>query len=90
MAGRFLLPVQQLQWVHGTLSLRCAACATGQLRFEEKFAINYLATSTNTWVTHGTLSNYLGLTASLMYGFKTPDGSEFMTAGNTEANIEDK
>lgn len=71
----------------------CIPTATelaGPFKFVETNAVNYLAKSTNTWITHGTLTNYLGLTASLMYGFRTPSGTEFLTAGSTEANIVEK
>lgn len=58
--------------------------------FIDKFSVNYLAVSSNNWITHGTLSNLMGLTANLLYGFRTPSGKQFITAGNTEAVISDK
>lgn len=59
----------------------------GPFYFLEQYAVPYLAVTSSTWITHGTLSNYMGLTASLMYGFRTPSGTQFITAGNSDAAI---
>jgi hypothetical protein len=67
-----------------------AAFPAGEFKFEDKFAVNFLAVSSNSWITHGTLSSYVGLTANLLYGFRTPSGKHFITAGNTEAAINDR
>jgi hypothetical protein len=52
--------------------------------------VNYLAVSSNNWITHGTLTTIMGLTANLLYGFRTPSGKQFITAGNAEAVISEK
>jgi hypothetical protein len=67
-----------------------AVFSAGEFKFEDKFAVNFLAVSSNNWITHGTLSSYVGLTANLLYGFRTPSGKQFITAGNTEAAINDR
>lgn len=50
----------------------------------------YKAVAARTWVTHGTLSSVLGLSASLMYGFISPAGSEFIVAGSTVGRIAER
>jgi hypothetical protein len=66
-----------------------ASPCAGAFTFNDKFAVNFLAVTSNNWITHGTLNSYVGLTANLLYGFRTPSGKQFITAGNTEAAIND-
>ncbi|KAF8072527.1 hypothetical protein HT031_000187 [Scenedesmus sp. PABB004] len=44
--------------------------------FEEASAAPYLAVSTGSWVTHGTLTNHMGLTSALLYGFRSPSNTQ--------------
>ncbi|KAF6263192.1 hypothetical protein COO60DRAFT_1635413 [Scenedesmus sp. NREL 46B-D3] len=41
-----------------------------EFKFVDKSAVNFLAVSSNSWITHGTLTTYVGLTANLLYGFR--------------------
>lgn len=55
--------------------------------FEEVYAVPYWSVGSATWVTHGTLTSVLGLTADLAYGFISPSGTEFISAGSTVGRI---
>jgi len=50
--------------------------------------VPYLDHASKTWITHGTLSTQLGLTADLLYGFITPSGTELIIAGNRDALLD--
>jgi hypothetical protein len=53
----------------------------------ETYAVPYWAVDSSTWITHGTLTTLAGLTADLMYGFISPTGTDFITAGTTVGRI---
>lgn len=55
--------------------------------FLEPYAVPYWAVGSHTWITHGTLSTLSGLTADLLYGFISPTGTDFITAGTTVGRI---
>lgn len=56
----------------------------------EAYAVPYWAVDSSTWITHGTLSSLMGLTADLMYGFISPAGTEFIIAGTTVGRIAER
>ena len=51
-------------------------------QFVEPHAVTYWAQTSRTWITHGSLTAPMGLTASLMYGFSAPDGKSRVMAGS--------
>jgi hypothetical protein len=55
--------------------------------FMETYAVPYWAVNSSTWITHGTLTTLAGLTADLLYGFISPTGTDFITAGTTVGRI---
>jgi hypothetical protein len=61
---------------------------TGPFRFVEAYAVPYQDQASKAWITHGTLTSQLGLTANLMYGFLTPAGTEVIIAGNKDALLD--
>lgn len=60
----------------------------GPFRFREPYAVPFQDAASHNWITHGSLSSPLGLTASLLYGFLTPTGSELLIAGSRDAFID--
>lgn len=73
--------------LYNATSAYTANPALGDFRFVDTYAVPYMAISSGSWITHGSLSNAMGLTATLLYGFRAPSGVEFITAGSMEAHI---
>lgn len=51
--------------------------------------MTYWAQSSRAWMTHGSLTAPLGLTATLMYGFSSPDGKSRVMAGSVAGVVSD-
>jgi len=58
-------------------------------RFVEPYAVTYWAQTARAWITHGSLTAPMGLTATLMYGFSSPDGSAWIIAGSVPGTVSD-
>lgn len=55
----------------------------------EPYGVTYWAYTARAWITHGSLTAPLGLTATLMYGFSAPDGSSWIMAGSIPGVVSD-
>lgn len=51
--------------------------------------MTYWALAARAWITHGSLTAPLGLTATLMYGFASPDGGAWVIAGSVPGVVSD-
>lgn len=51
--------------------------------------MTYWAHSARAWVTRGSLTAPLGLSATLMYGFASPDGAAWVMAGSVPGGVSD-
>lgn len=60
-----------------------------EFKFVEPFGVTYWAHAARAWITHGSFTAPLGLTATLMYGFASPDGGAWVIAGSVPGVVSD-
>ena len=75
--------------LYNATSAYTANPALGDFRFVDTYAVPYMAISSGSWITHGSLSNAMGLTATPLYGFRQPYAVDLITAGRIGAAIAD-